>query len=619
MGDLQPNFWERMSIVQKRALMCIISFVLLMSIIVFAVCMANYKHLGPDDQVILKRASGKYEIRGPQSVQLNPFHSKEWRKALVLDPLNYAIVVDEQTALMRILEGPKMYFLKPHEKVKSKELKIVLEKTEYIRLTDKLTGVEEVIKGPQTVVPTVTQVHNGPETAVFLNVGQAVIRRSKMTGVQELVTSCSYNSGLFFPEKMEEIVAIRPLVHVLAHEALVVRDVNGKTTVFSGQDKSITNVDTACEATKAGGTSFFLHPHSKIVRMKWSTYPNPRAESQGNNHLPSDGGSDGEGSSNAPTSPPATAATTTKTVAADDSTNDSTDESTDDVRRLTEDTVINVSQDGRRRLESIYVDVDSSSQNQGTKKTITAIDLRTHKSFYEYEVRTNDNVRMALEGTLSWHITDVSMMLQMTSDPEGDIWSKTRSILIGAISEQTFEDFMKKFNDIVQAAFKKERGSTFFTDRGLDVISIELNNFSPIDDFTKKTLQSIIRTTVKQINDLKKQKGEADVQKTKIMAEIALETDRSKLIDVRAQNQKIDAETQGAKEGEKKAERVLAFLNNLKTEVADPTERLDLYKQHKKLEGAQKVTQQLTQGEAKLYMAPKETELLLQMPHHAEF
>merc|ERR1719281_799537 len=87
---------------------------------------------------------------------------------------------------------------------------------------------------------------------------------------------------------------------------------------------------------------------------------------------------------------------------------------------------------------------------------VTKIDLRAQYMTFNYEVRTSDNVRLRLEGTVFWRVVDVPKMVHATPDPMGDVWHHTRSTLIQAVSQATLEKFMEGFNSIVMQAFQAE-------------------------------------------------------------------------------------------------------------------------------------------------------------------
>merc|ERR1711988_508556 len=83
------------------------------------------------------------------------------------------------------------------------------------------------------------------------------------------------------------------------------------------------------------------------------------------------------------------------------------------------------------------------------KVPVTKIDTRSQYAFFEYNVRTSDNVELLLEGTVFWQVVDVPKMIQTTGDPKGDVWYHARSALIHAISRVTLEEFMEGVSEIV--------------------------------------------------------------------------------------------------------------------------------------------------------------------------
>merc|ERR1712110_93875 len=95
----------------------------------------------------------------------------------------------------------------------------------------------------------------------------------------------------------------------------------------------------------------------------------------------------------------------------------------------------------------------------------TKIDTRSQYAFFEYEVRTSDNVALTLEGTIFWQVIDVPKMIQTTGDPKGDVWFHARSAMIQAVSRVSLEVFMAEFNEIVNKATKAD--DTFYSERGV--------------------------------------------------------------------------------------------------------------------------------------------------------
>merc|ERR1719164_399093 len=113
------------------------------------------------------------------------------------------------------------------------------------------------------------------------------------------------------------------------------------------------------------------------------------------------------------------------------------------------------------------------------KVPVEKIDLRPQYAFFEYVVRTSDNVELVLEGTIFWQVSDVARMIDQTGDPKGDVWYHARSALIQAISTVTLETFMASFNSIVQQAAAMDKA--FYDERGVVVHNLEVVRYEPKD------------------------------------------------------------------------------------------------------------------------------------------
>mmetsp|Transcript_66159 Transcript_66159/g.144241 ORF Transcript_66159/g.144241 Transcript_66159/m.144241 type:complete len:528 (+) Transcript_66159:78-1661(+) len=503
----------------------------LLCFIFFIIMMSAYSHLGPDDQVLVKSSTGKSVVNGPRSHQFNPFQSRDWRKAILVNALQYAVVQQELTGDIRHEAGPQLLFLGAYDVHKSTALKLILEKHQYVRLVDAKTGFERVATGPQTIVPSPTEfAPNGKEDAVFVDQDTAVLVQDKESGVQRLVT----DRGVFIPGPYEDIVAVRNLIHVLPHQALILRDTQGTMTVYSG-------------AENAAGTAFFLPPYANIVRVSWSSY-SELSEAEGQR-------------ADAPAR------------------------------------------------------TNSSDPSDTGKVLYSHMDLRAQKAFYNYEVRTSDNVKLRLEGTIFWQLVDVRKMISMTSDPVGDLWYHARSTLIQAVSNVTLSHFMSHFTEIVKDAFEKDASDGFYENRGLLVTSMELTRYQCSDPDTAVVLQDIIRETTHRINRLQKQESENEVEKAKLEAEIVLEQKRTELINTQALNSRLLAQKEGSVSGGRVAFSISSFIDGLNESNVNATSRVELYRLHVQQNSARQDTANLVSGEASLYVAPKEMDLRLQMPH----
>merc|ERR1719456_1410409 len=256
----------------------------------------------------------------------------------------------------------------------------------------------------------------------------------------------------------------------------------------------------------------------------------------------------------------------------------------------------------------------SSGSTASEMRKVQKIDLRAQYMTFDYEVRTSDNVRLHLEGTVFWHVTDVPKMVHATPDPMGDVWHHTRSTLIQAVSQATLEQFMEGFNNIVAQAFNSEAKDSFYKDRGVKVQSMEVTRFECVDQKTAEVLQEIIQETTNRINRLQAQESENDVAAAKLRSEIKLEKQRTELIQTRSENMRLESEVQGQSTGLTVAMDAATFLGpTLSKVVPNLSDRLELYKLHQELESRNKDTKSLSSGNANLFMTPEDMKLKLQM------
>merc|ERR1719189_2710401 len=161
-------------------------------------------------------------------------------------------------------------------------------------------------------------------------------------------------------------------------------------------------------------------------------------------------------------------------------------------------------------------------------------------------------------------------MLSKTADPVGDVWYKARSVLIGAVSKVDLETFMESFGTLIMEAFDAQlQHDTFFSDRGVQLNSMEVTKYDPTDDVTAMTLQEIIEETTNRINQLQKQRSENDVAKAALDADIAIEQGRMDLIQTQTLNDELVAKREGEAEGVKLAMSASSFLENLNSSLPD--------------------------------------------------
>jgi len=488
--------------------------------------------------LILNRTSGvKRIIRADSGGMFTPLPYEEIlevRQATVLKQQEYAVVKNNKNGSFRHAQGPSLLHLDAYEELVRVALKVVLHKFEYIRLVNELTGIERVIEGPRVLVPDPTEVsvkgdehskvHNEMiEDAVLINKDYAILVLNQATGVQQLVTA----EGMWVPAPYEHFVEKRPLVRVMANEAVVVRDYEGRLTVYDG-------------TAGGAGTAFFLQARSQIVSTAWSIYSMPDA-------------------------------------------------------------------DGASSVEHITMD---------------KIDMRIQRTFYSYVVRTNDNVELMLMGTIFWRVDNVTRMILGTSDPSGDVWHHCRSSFMQAVSNTSFDSFMGSFNSLAKDAYYRDVSDGFYTERGVELLSMEVTRFEAVDEETKATLRKINEETTKQITLLKKQEGENAVRAAKMRSDIALaeeqtqaelhlEGHKTSLIQTRIGNNLLQRKADAEGEAQPFAQLAKSFISALNETGVEVPKGLELYRMLRQAEHHNTDTKNLASGKATLFLTSKDVELNL--------
>merc|ERR1712217_912098 len=138
---------------------------------------------------------------------------------------------------------------------------------------------------------------------------------------------------------------------------------------------------------------------------------------------------------------------------------------------------------------------------------------------------------------------------------------------------------------------------------------MELTKFDCVDAKTSEILQQIIQETTNRINRLQAQESENDVKAAKLNADIKLENQRRELIQAQAENARLEAEMTGQSDGTKLVQRAATFISGLETALPEVNSRVELYKLHQELKSRNTDTQNLAQGNAKLFLTPSDLNL----------
>jgi len=263
---------------------------------------------------------------------------------------------------------------------------------------------------------------------------------------------------------------------------------------------------------------------------------------------------------------------------------------------------------------SSYAKLPAKGQPQTSEpKKVSKVDMRNRKMVFSWEVRTSDNVRMLLEGTIFWRVENVGLMINATADPEGDIWHHARSALIQGVSKATLQNFMADFNNITMEAFNNQASDGFYDRRGVTLISMELTKYECADESVAEILTQIIQESTNKVNRLQAQNSQNEVAAASLAAEIQLEMQKTELIKTQAANKRLEARMQGEAAGMSLMRAADSFIAGLNDTVPNVTSRLDLYRLHETLNSKNQDTKNLASGKAQLYLTPDNVNLKLMM------
>jgi regulator of protease activity HflC (stomatin/prohibitin superfamily) len=232
---------------------------------------------------------------------------------------------------------------------------------------------------------------------------------------------------------------------------------------------------------------------------------------------------------------------------------------------------------------------------------VTRLDIRPKFMWYEFDVRTKDNVELVVGVTFFWQIADAEKMVHVTDDAPGDLCSHARSRIIQAVSQVTLEQFLSSFNAIVREAVS-ESSDAFYAERGLVIHSVEVRQIGCKDAGTQQILMEIIQETTNRLNRLQKQQSENEVSLQKVQGDIQAEELRGRLIELQRQHTRVTAEADG--EGE--ARKILTFLEVLGDQLTltDKTTLFNVLRQQDKIEA-------LSSGNARVFITPQNASLQL--------
>lgn len=233
---------------------------------------------------------------------------------------------------------------------------------------------------------------------------------------------------------------------------------------------------------------------------------------------------------------------------------------------------------------------------------IRYFDIRPKFMWYEFNVRTKDNVELIIGVTFFWQIDDVGKMIGTTDDAPGDICSHARSMIIQKVSQSSLDEFLGDFNKIIDSAvFYKD--DDFYEKRGVSINSVEVRSIACKDENTQNILNEIIHETTNRLNRLQKQESENEVQLNKIKGRVEAEKTKSELIEVRSENIRKEAELEGKTE----ALKVKSFFDTLDESLSEE-KKLEVFSILKK----ESYIEKLGNSDARMFFTPKEIDLSIE-------
>merc|ERR1712185_569855 len=181
---------------------------------------------------------------------------------------------------------------------------------------------------------------------------------------------------------------------------------------------------------------------------------------------------------------------------------------------------------------------------------------------------------------------------------------------------------MGSFNTLAKEAYHRDIADGFYTERGVELLSMEVTRFEAVDAETKATLKRINEETTNQITLLKKQEGENAVRAAKMRSDIALEEEQTQaelrlegqktsLIRTRIGNDLLQKKADAEGAAQPFAQHAKSFVSALNETGVSVSSGPNLYRVLQEAEHHNKDTKNLGSGKAKLFLTSKDVQLNL--------
>jgi len=499
-------------------------------IVILVIWSSHRWTIGPEEQLLIKDPAKFSTINGPWRGQIWNSRAKEKRKAMLLEPDQYAVVKNSLDGTLRNVLGPQLFFPNAYDSVPNLREKIVLEKHQFVRLVDKRKGEERVISGPKTVVPDPLETTKGKEKVDFVDARKAVVVLNQATGLRRLVDK----PGPFTPLPYERIVERRERLHVLPYEAMIVRDSEGQLTIHTGSG-----------VEGEAGMSLFLKPHSSVVNMSWSGFPDPATS--------------------------------------------------------------NSRQRQRQHLQKVdRIDMRSNKiffrYEVRTKDNVV---LQLDGTIFW---RVVDVQKMVLstkdpQGDVWLHAKNALIQALSTVNLH-DFMATFNDILVAAFLSDRQERFYVERGVELQAM--ELTGFDCVDAETAKVLqNIIAESTKKLNLITRQESRNAVEAArIEGEIDLAKSRAAAEA--AKLDAKINLEKNRTELIRTQTENKALQASMAGEATGMQMMRTAAVFIDGLHETVPSVDQRLELYRLHQEMEGRNQDTKNIAAGNAKLFLTPKD-------------
>ena len=497
-----------------------------------------------DEQLLIESFTQRKVINGPGRYVARPFEKVTRRNGVRLNPTEYAHTANMLTGELRNIQGPQLYFPTASEHVEEVTEALALKENQYAYILNNETGDVRTIRGPQLYFPEANEHVVTVQNAIPLKEFQYTRILDNSTGKVRVMRG----ETTVYLEPNEQVIGnrIEDGVNIDEKTAVIVRDMT------TGQQTLITEKQV-----------FIPAANQELVEVRHR------------------------------------------------------------IRLEDHETVIIKDKDGRFVFkhgrdsersfflepynELVTLRWSSGLHKDRRELQLTHIDIRPKYMWYEFEVRTKDNVELVIGITFFWQIVNVEAMIRMTDDTAGDICSHARSTIIQAVSKVTLEGFLDDFNNIVRNAALGESEVAFYSERGVQINAVEVRSVACKDPETQAILMEIIQETTNRLNRLQKQESENEVQLKKLQGDIESENARGGLLSVRRDHAKTEALT----DGEAEAERVKQFLTGL-GDTLTIEQKVSIFNTLRKRD----MLETLSKGSASVYFTPADVNLSIETSNY---